>query len=603
VAPVLVGLAAIIVAGIAYDRFLQAPRHLWERGPHDRNAHYGLGLSLALDIRQVNLARLVHDLDGARVWGPLHGILVALTQVIGGVDYRLALLPSLAGWVLTAVFGFLLARRLVGAGGLAAGLLAALFILASPAHQAFATDIMLESLGAALSLIALYLYVVAVQEPTPRSGRWLGMVLTLLFLHKYNYWLLVTFGLAATEVLRRPKYYGGIMRDAWGQASWRDWLAAQLRQPLNYLLVLAVALAGWVLATGGGSFRVLGRPISVRSPHNFVYLAYVALFLRGWLWWRRHGRVWARGLETPLPQIVSWHVWPIALWFLLPKRLAYFLWYLSPANGPNSEPGFVNGLHYYWSCLTEDYHPGLISVLLALGFAGLAFLSWRRLKPGGNVVFCFLLLAALLTIHHPNRKSRFLHSWVAVTWVAAGAGLAQALCGLTRRQPRARTCLTFTGIAALSCVFVPEMLQARTAPDGGSQYDRPSNLDLTDVYLPDLVSSRRALILCDHVALKHLARWTYLERYPGSRRVEVDLKGFGHDYAKNRQVFHKWLKTTRCDTLVFIHLPPGSSFYVDDNDFPYEQVHDFLDEQSAFRFWREYRLGQYGCSVAVWKRK
>jgi hypothetical protein len=81
--------------------------------------------------------------------------MVATTQFIGGPDYRLAVLPSLSGWVGTAVFGFLAARRMVPRGGNLAGLLAGLLILASPAHRGFATDIMLESMGACLSLVAL----------------------------------------------------------------------------------------------------------------------------------------------------------------------------------------------------------------------------------------------------------------------------------------------------------------------------------------------------------------------------------------------------------------------------------------------------------------
>ena len=49
-----------------------------------------------------------------------------------------------------------------------------MFILASPAHRAFGTDIMLESLGGCLSIMVLYFYLAAVQDAgdsgRPRSG-------------------------------------------------------------------------------------------------------------------------------------------------------------------------------------------------------------------------------------------------------------------------------------------------------------------------------------------------------------------------------------------------------------------------------------------------
>jgi len=45
------------------------------------------------------------------VWGPLHMTLAAVALLVGGFDYRIAVLPSLAGWIATAIFAFLAARR------------------------------------------------------------------------------------------------------------------------------------------------------------------------------------------------------------------------------------------------------------------------------------------------------------------------------------------------------------------------------------------------------------------------------------------------------------------------------------------------------------
>lgn len=195
-------LAAVVAAGLAYAQFLASPEHLWWSLLHDRNVHYLLGLNVALDIRNLDLVRLAVDLEDAKVWPPLHGILVGLVLAVFGPDQRLAILPSLVGWIGTALFGFLAARRAAGAYGNWAGLLAAVFILASPAHRAFATDTMLESLGACLTLMCLYYYLRAVQQPAPGGGRALALCLTALFFEKFNYWMIVVLPLAATELAR-----------------------------------------------------------------------------------------------------------------------------------------------------------------------------------------------------------------------------------------------------------------------------------------------------------------------------------------------------------------------------------------------------------------
>jgi len=203
--PLLVAGTGTLLAVLAYGRFLEVAPHLWTSGIHDRNAHYWLGLGFALDFRQGDLLHFFHDLHAARVWTPLHALLVGIVQAIGGPDYRLAVLPSLAAWVGTAVFAFLAARRAVPRGGDLAGFTAAVFVLASPAHQAFGTDIMLESLGACLSLAVIYAYQVAVQERSAWGGRLLGLALSALFFHKYNYYLLVAIALLAAVLIADPR--------------------------------------------------------------------------------------------------------------------------------------------------------------------------------------------------------------------------------------------------------------------------------------------------------------------------------------------------------------------------------------------------------------
>ena len=145
--PVGVLVAALVVAALDYAYFLDHHRQLWTGTIHDRHAHYLTALSLALDLRQADIVQGLHDFDRARVWPPLHALLAAAVLAVGGPDYRLAVLPSLLAFVGTVLLGFLVARRAAPRGGNFAGLAAALLILTSTPHRAFATDVMLESLA------------------------------------------------------------------------------------------------------------------------------------------------------------------------------------------------------------------------------------------------------------------------------------------------------------------------------------------------------------------------------------------------------------------------------------------------------------------------
>ena len=261
---------------------------------------------------------------------PLHPLIVGIVLAVGGLDYRWAVLPSLAGWVGTALFGFLAARRAAGSDGTWAGLVAALFILGSPAHRAFATDIMLESLGACLTLLVLYLYLVVRQEPSVAAGRWFALALTALFFGKYNYWLLTWVPLAVVALVSHGRGWWPRLEETARNISWRHWAAAQFRYPLNYPLAILLVLLAAILLGDWRSVEIAGHRISLERPHNLIHLVYVVLFLQLWPWWRRGGRAWV-GRLAPVPrQVVYWHVWPVLLWFLWPQRLGYFLWYLGP---------------------------------------------------------------------------------------------------------------------------------------------------------------------------------------------------------------------------------------------------------------------------------
>jgi hypothetical protein len=593
--------AALAVAGCQYVTFLGEHRSLWDGGAHDRNAHYLYALRLTTDVRQGHLLALLEHLNQASVWPPLQGVLAAGVLLVGGLDYRLAVLPSVVGWAASVLLAFLIARRAASRGGTVAGLVAALFLLCSPAHRAYATDVMLESLGACLTLLAVYCYLVAVQAPAAARwpGRCLGLALTALFLHKYNYWLLVVLALLAAELLARPAHFLQAARDVL-HADWRRRAAAQVRQPLNWVLALLLLACAAIAAHGDRPVTVGGRGVSLYPPHNFLHAAYVVLFLRLVSWWRGGGREWVGRLDGRARQVVLWHLWPVAVWLLLPKHPSNFIWYLSLANSDHTQKfALVPGLTEYGRWAAEEYHAGLWGGLLAAVLCGVGLLAGRSLRAGGRAVLLLFALAAVLTVAHPNRKARNLHSWLPAGWVTAGLGAATLAYGR-----RARPWLAAGTLAGVGCLTLPALGRPAHALEGGPHPERPSLLVPVDFYLGELDASRRATILTA-VPVKPLTQWTALQRYGRLDRLEEHWYGFAGDGRDNRQGFAHWLRTTDCDTLVFLdQYGPAPACW---QDLPEcvaaAQVRDLLPAQREFRLVKDRAFPEQGCRAQVWKRR
>ena len=78
------------------------PRSRWVGLLHDRSGHYAYGLKMAVALERWDLAQFIGELEKGKTWPPLHGLLVTGTQLLSGNDWRMAVLPSLTGWVLDA---------------------------------------------------------------------------------------------------------------------------------------------------------------------------------------------------------------------------------------------------------------------------------------------------------------------------------------------------------------------------------------------------------------------------------------------------------------------------------------------------------------------
>ena len=578
---------------------------------HDRNAHLLSGMKLAAHAQQGSIGQMFADLDSFRTWPPLHdGLAVGLSLMLGRNQERWAILPSLAAWVGSAVFAYLLVRTASPRGGRIGGILAALLILVSPAQRAYATDVMLESLGACLTLACLYTYVAARQDGTPRAYRHLAIALTLLFLEKYNYWILVVLGLLADQIsatsirLRLIQYLDrgkGCLQDG----SSRAWLIRQLVNPWNYLIAALVVLIAVILFAPWNQTTLFGHRILLQPPANLITLAYLCLCLRLAPWIRHTVRPYLAQADPGVRALFLWHLWPVAVWFVWPQRLYSFLWANSPAANPGEFPhrDVFGGYAYYAGCLIHDYHAAVWSAVAAVGlfFIGLWFAARGRLPAGATAVFWLVIIACFLTIHHPNRKSRFVHTWIPVLWAGAGIG---AGCLLPRSEQKRKgpawVCYG-GGVGVLLIAHLPGLAAEAHAPEGGISAAAYSSLDIADAYLPDLTKGRDVAIF-SNMPVKQFTQWTYMQRYPLRKRLKTDVRGFDPQAQDNHACFDAWLRDTQCDTVVYLDFAPGTRFYRYvpgcENFLQYGRM---LEHQKRFSVAARHVLTPYGCTVTVWK--
>jgi hypothetical protein len=611
-----VAAAAIILLSAAalYLQFLPAAHSLWDSPYHDRSGHYSRSLAMAVALRHGNLAALVTEVHADDVWPPLHPLLTGTILAVGGLDYRLAVLSSLAAWVATCWFVFALAARLVPRYRGLAGCVALVFALASPAYRAYATDIMIESLGAALTLGALYFYVTARQEQSAWRGCCFALLLMALFLTKYNYWALLVAGLVAGALGSVVPWLRAALRQRLTRTGVRAWLAAQVRHPLTYPLLAAFALAFRVQFGGPVSLRLAGRAVTVGSLAFPAELCFVLLLARVGPWWWRTGRVMAAELPIPARQLVHWHLYPLALWFLWPRRLSVFIWYVTCTHhgrAGDSSP-WLGSLPYYWQCLGQDYHANWLSLLLVLGLIGLALLCRRGWRTGGGAVFVFIAVAALMTNYHSANRSRFLHSWLAGAWVAAGAGAALATQQLVARMRSSRGAgpssaalrllpagLLAAGVVGLALIQGSALTDLGHAEEGGPKPERPDLLGLADAVVPELVRAEHPALAAS-APFEILLDWRLGEGRGTLRRLLVPPRELLAPVPGEE--LDAWLGLHGCDALLLIDAP-FPAVMPSDPALRVERLHEFLASSGRFTLCREWHSAdELHITAQVWRR-
>src|SRR5262245_45674039 len=461
-------LATAIVSAVArLVAYYRHPEELWRNLWHDRSAHYGFGLDVAIALRTLNPIESLAALEAVRLWAPLHPALLSVVLAIGGLDYRLAVVPSLAGWVMTVVLAWLIARRLFAdrLQGIVAGTVAALFVTASPLFRALASDVMLETLGAALTALVIWLYLRAVEAPHDEA-RWraVALALTLLFLEKQNYWLLTAAAFALAVISEAPRAWFAGVRQFIVATGVLDVLRNSYRDPLLIALAVVCAAIVAILLKGPATIQMLGRQVSLYPPGNLITVAWALLFARIIMFRYQHRAAFDEQLGPMGRAIFYWHVIPIGCFLLLPQRLQFFLFFVSPANSLETQSfGPSSGVRFYGQALIEEFHAADWSAGLAVALALLAFTQMRRLAPGARVVLILLLLSAAAVVIHPNTEGRYLASWIFTLWIFSGAGAAILVQWLTARLSTTPRALVAAGLVCILVVLHVPASQSRPA--------------------------------------------------------------------------------------------------------------------------------------------
>ena len=478
----MITVAVLMMSVCMFHDYLVNPGELWRDVQHDRNSHLTFAIDLAQHMRDGSILGWLERVARSTIWPPLHGVLLSLVLWATGEGHRLAVLPSLAGWTATVLLSGALARRLAGCdqqAGLLAGAVAVAFASMSPAFRLLGADVMLEGLGAALSAAVLLTWLHCAMSPE-REGRWrlLGLLLTLLFLEKYNYWSLVVTALLLSTA---PGRFGMWLR--WAGIAVRT--ARPARMACDPLLLAAAALllvVTAIVARGPTIVEVMGRSISLHPPGNLLALAYGLVLLRLALWWRTNRARLLPVLGHAGATLLRWHVLPIAIWLLVPFVLQDLIWFLGGNyrskvaytpwdNLLRQAEGFGWGFHVA---------PWVATLATILAGIGLARVWSRRDVPGAEAVAVFLPLCAVAVVLHPQQQWRFQATWLFALWALAGLGAAALQARLPGGFGRWWLCLPLAGSLFVAQLVQPQSPMAEQAAIRRSGV--ASDLRLLDAY-------------------------------------------------------------------------------------------------------------------------
>ena len=576
------------------------PEFLWRGDPSDRNEHFTLGLTLAIAAKNIDLDWYLYLLEFAKLWPPFHGIVLSMVLLLGGLDIRLGIVPSLFGWIITITMTWVIARRYFQNTLLSifASSIATTFAIGSPLFRLFATDVMLECLGAALTSVVLYTFMRTYSEPdNPVRWRLLALFLTALFFEKYNYWGLTTIALLVSILAQAPyKWFGRTRSDATLGLDYRT-IARQIAiDPVVMVVIGLVFFIVYIQWRGPTEIYIFEQHINFYPPDNLTSIAYAILFFRLCLAWYRHRPAIDAALGVSGRTMLYWHVLPVAISFLVPRRLSWFLWVGSPENtfGEHHDP---------WNAIFE-YSRGLADgIFVGPWAAGLAFVLFliattkiRSLKPEFRTPLIFVLVCGLATILHPNHQPRFMVTWIFGLWIGAGVGGAYLLQWTI--APLKSDCARIGIASALIGFLIGGTILQRPSPAAASYAHRtpgPSEFDLLPAYLPQLAGHHHIGLLPAPFGKTAFLFWNVSMHC--HCRIAMDwlgnLTGLGEQEFENR--LRNWLANTDSDIIVGISMP--------NSPVPEEWIDLVMKSQARFEIISNRTAVTHQAVVTVWQKR
>ncbi len=596
----------VTIAGILFADYFAAPDFLWRDFYHDRNSHYAFGLDLALAVRHFDVIWFFSELDKAKVWPPFHGLVLAGFLLIGGIDRRLAILPSLTGWVMTMTFVWLIARRLFRdrLDGLVAAATATILTAASPAFRLISADVMLEGLGAGLSAFALYAYLRAFTEPESRANwRLLALILTALFFHKGNYWGLVLASLAISLASEHIAWILLHARTLIANTNFFSVAKRAVREPLLILFILLAALIFYLYWRGPTAITLFERRISLYPPENLTTLAYASLFVWSAIIWKRHRAAIENALGTGGKALLYWHVVPVAISFLLPRRLSSFLWFVGPANNGHAAFDVSGGLQFYWNAFAEGFNLAPWIAIFTVIFAAIGATQFNRLLPGARVVFIFTIVAFAAVIIHPQHQGRFLTSWVFAVWLCAGVGASVLLSFLLRQYSQAVRAVAGTAlVATLLVTSLWYKTPAAAYANALHPVSGPTDLGLVRPYLSELDGVKEAGFATTF-GMSKLFAWMAHEHCRCNLTIDDPYIDNARSRQEVRDLMLDRIEHSRASVFVIIDAPNGR-YQLPVLGWVYPKMAGILDAmeiQTRYRREKNYDLAGQGARATIWR--
>jgi hypothetical protein len=231
-------------------------------------------------------------------------------------------------------------------------------------------------------------------------------------------------------------------------------------------------------------------------------------------------------------------------------------------------------------------------------FTVLAFMLGRRLRRGAAFLLWFIAVSAGLTALQATCRSRFLHSWIAATWVTAGVGLALCIYGWRPGSVgRLRHVVAGLALGVVLLRAAPNAFGPGHAFEGGPEPQRACILPVAKELLPRLDGARRVAIVSTH-SLTFFASWTDQERSRQTERVIGAVYQLPADPAE----FAAWAERTRCDAIVWIDAAPASPLYLPSLDPQDARVPALMARQTEFVASERCDWPELGCWATIWRR-